>query len=487
LNRAIRAALSRKTEARKIWLSSMPKMDPLGHILVLTDTGSSLTDVRVQIPFGAMHARGLIDGYSVWHEGKFIFSTSPDPTVRPFDAIWVQRELRAEAVVALKMLGQPFAYDLDDNLLSPPSYRPAFPTEFQQMVRNLLYSCTVLSCSTARLAQELEQSALSTVRDKAVVTPNLTRNLPAFSPAGAPRSVVWISSDNLPLTASALPVLKAIRDFCLNHQMRLVCVGEQPHDLFIESMLNVQHVGPVSYGAYLSLLQSFAPSIMVCPLETEGDSVTQSFVNGKSDIKILEAIASGLIGVFSRAAPYQDSDLPDAILADNTYSGWYEGMTQAWHLCNQGRPAPQLPETRRAATLGVRPWFEALSRARLPSPLPARAFRDAVMIVRGRHPRQRLSEAEFDEAFYVQAHPDVRSAIERGEISSAYAHYEGEGFAENRQGRLGDPVGPGNSQLWANFLHTIGDLRGNMERRQEITERLKAQRAARIRLRRGLL
>jgi hypothetical protein len=190
--------------------------------------------------------------------------------------------------------------------------------------------------------------------------------------------------------------------------------------------------------------------------------------------------------VFSRAAPYQDSDLPAPIMTENTYAGWYEGMTRAWQLCNEGRLAPALPETRRAATLGVRPWFEALRRARLDNPLPAKAFRSAVMIIRGRHARQRLSDAEFDEAFYLRAHPDVRAAIARGEVASAYAHYDSEGFAENRQGRPGDPVGLGDNQLWANFLQTISDIRGSLEIRQEMTERLKAQRAARIRLRRGL-
>jgi hypothetical protein len=47
-------------------------------------------------------------------------------------------------------------------------------------------------------------------------------------------------------------------------------------------------------------------------------------------------------------------------------------------------------------------------------------------------------------------------------------------------------VGLGDNQLWANFLQTISDIRGSLEIRQEMTERLKAQRAARIRLRRGL-
>ena len=434
-----------------------------------------------------MHGCGLISGYSVWNEGGFVFSTSVDHAAVAFDSIWVQREIGAETIIALKSLERKFVYDIDDNLLISPSYRPSFSIEYQQMVRNLLFSCTVLSVSTPRLARELQRSYVSPVVDKALVTPSLARHGSTVSPVGTPRSILWTSSDSHALTTSAQPVMKAIRDFCLNRKARLVCIGSCPPDLFVESDLVIQHVRHVSYGAYLSLLQSFAPSIMVCPLETDGDEPTQSFITGKSDIKMLEAIICGLIGVFSRVVPYQDTDLPEAILTENTYSGWYEALTRAWTLSEQERPGPKLPETRSATSPGIRPWFEAIRRARLESPLPGQAFRDAVMMVRGRYNGRLLSEVEFDESFYMATYPDVRAAIEKGDVSSAYAHYKKYGFAEHRQARPGDAAGRYDDQLWANLLQTIGDLKGTLEMRREMTEQLKTRREARINLRRMLL
>jgi len=72
-------------------------------------------------------------------------------------------------------MGRPFIYDIDDNLLASPSCRPAFSIEWVQTVRNLIWSCSFLSCSTARLGQLLNAEAMTQVIDKVIVTPNLLR------------------------------------------------------------------------------------------------------------------------------------------------------------------------------------------------------------------------------------------------------------------------------------------------------------------------
>ena len=487
LVKAISQARLRKTARRRAWTSQLPAAPRVGHVLVISECGENLRELRVDIPFTALHGRGLIDGYSVWQNGKFIFSSSSDPNNVAFDAIWVQREISPVSMVVLMLLARPFIYDIDDNLLASPAYRPAFSIAQQQSVRHLLHSCAVLSCSTARLGRELQRGALIQVIGKAFVTPNLARAGPRRRPVGPPHSLIWVASDSLPLTESALPILTAIRDFCINQALRIICIGVAPPDIFVEADVSVHHVGPVPYSAYLPLLESYAPAILACPLETNGDLSTQRFVDSKSDIKMLEALSSGLIGVFSQAAPYLESNLPGAILTENSYAAWYEALTQARTLCQSDRFRAEIPDDRSASSVGLQPWFDALTRARLETPLPASAFRHAIATMQSRYGRRQLTEIEFDAAFYSDSYKDVRAALDRGEVQSAYEHYVRDGFSEGRRGHPEESNGEHRDDIWANLMQTMGDLGAAIEMRRQATERLKARRAARITMRREML
>lgn len=485
LTTALDRALRARADRRRRWHGRLPATDRLGHVLVLSDMGANLRELRVEIPFGALHGRGLIAGYSIWSGDGFVFSTTGDPSRQQFHAIWVQREIPPAAAMALHILARPFVYDIDDNLLASPAYRPPFTIERQQTTRNLIWSCHVLSCSTARLAQALQGPALGILAGKTVVTPSLLRDQPAPRPVGAPRFLVWASSDTPALTRSHLAVCKAVRDFCLAQGLALVCIGAEPPPLLAEADLEIEHITSVPYGSYLSLLRSFAPAILVCPLETDGDPDTQAFVDSKSDIKILEALAAGLVGVFSRSVPYQDSELPGAVLCENTYAGWFEGLRDALRQCQCDTAPSPVPDERCAAMLGVLPWFDALNRARLPDPLPAAALNDALRMLRARYGRRPLSEIEFDAPFYVRQYPDVQGAIDRGGVASAFAHYEADGYREGRLGRRGDVVEPHNEQVWVNLVNTLGDLRHTVDLRAQEIALLKARRATRLRLRQG--
>jgi hypothetical protein len=482
---ALDAALRRRADRRRRWYAGSPREDRLGHVLVMTDESVNMRELRVDIPFAAMHRHLLIAGYSIWSKNEFTFSTGSRPARQDFHAIWVQRNARPAEAIALRSLNRPFAYDLDDNLLTSPAYRQPFSIELQQTVRNLLWSCAVLSCSTARLAQKLQRPALEHLIGKVVVTPNLLREPPGPRPVGSPRVLLWASSDTPALTHSHLAVCKALRDFCLTHQLTLVFLGAAPPDLLVESDVPIEHIGAASYGSYQTLVRSFAPAIMACPLETDCDEATRDFIDSKSDIKILEAFAAGVVGVFSRAPPYQDTDLPGAILCENTYAGWFEGLSTALRQCTRDTTPATLPPERYASPIGVRPWFEALQRVQLTEPLPASAFRDAVRMMRARYGRRLLSELEFDGAFYLSTYPDVQDAIEEGNVASPFAHYERNGFREGRLGRPDDIVEPHNEEVWSNLGNTLSDLRQSVDSQAQRLDALKTRRAARLRLRKS--
>ncbi len=483
LRSALAEALDRHEARRRSWHAQRPATPGIGHILVLSDEGDNLQDLRIKIPFAALHARGQIAGYSIWSRGKFSFSTSANPTALAFNAVWVQRHIDPEISLALSIMRRPFVYDLDDNLLTSPTYRERFSLESVQTVRYMVRACTVLSCSTARLAQLVQKATAEFVIDKAVVTPNLIREQIGPRKPGAARAVVWCSTDTPALTQSRIPVLKAIRDFCLAYELKLVCIGASPADLLTESGIEIEHVTAMPYGEYLFFLRSLSPAILVCPLETDADPATLDFVNAKSDIKILEALTTGLIGVFSRAPPYQDTDLPTSILCENNYKAWFEGLMAAWQMSAQTIGAGSVPDRRIAGSLGAEPWREALGRAAMTEPLPYQDFESALMLLRGRLGRRLLSQPEFDHEFYLTQYPDVRREVADGNLHNPYIHYRDHGFGEGRRGRSDDQTGPHNQQFWANLTHTIGDLRATVEARSLQIDTLRARRRTRIGLR----
>ena len=188
---------------------------------------------------------------------------------------------------------------------------------------------------------------------KAVVTPNLALGPAAPRPSGPPGAVVWVSSDMPALTVSTAPVLKALRDFCLACDLTLVCVGHTPPVLITESGVRVRRLPMQRYADYLRLLSSLAPAILFCPLETHADPATQNFIDGKSDIKMLECLATGLVGAFSAAAPFADSTLRAGALCDNTYQSWYDGLCMARETLIAGSEEPAIPDDRQIGRRGA--------------------------------------------------------------------------------------------------------------------------------------
>ncbi|MBP2294366.1 hypothetical protein [Azospirillum rugosum] len=454
----------------------------LGHALVLSDEPENLQELRLHAPFGELYRQGEIGGYTVVSRNRVVMSTLNDPEATPVDAIWLQRRPSSATVLALHAIDRPYLLDLDDHLLVSPTYRAAFPPEHMQMGRMLVRQCAVLSCSTARLAAQLGRYAAADVVSKAIVTPNLAQGAAAPRPSGPPTAVVWVSSDMPALSVSTIPVLRALRDFCLAFDLDLVCVGHTPPTLLTESDVRIRKLPLQRYADYLRLLSSQAPAILFCPLETHADPATQDFIDGKSDIKMLECLATGLVGVFSAAAPFADSTLRAGPVCDNTYESWYDGLCEARETLLAGGGDPAIPDDRQIGRRGLAPWLEALRAARLDAPFPLRMLKDAYVFVYNHLTRRMLTKDEFDEAAYLESNKDVDRAVRNGTFQSAYEHYKLYGFFESQIGHRAHGVGGEESdsmQLFANLLGTLSDLRTTTDNRAPQIEHLKAARAAR--------
>ncbi len=291
--------------------------------------------------------------------------------------------------------------------------------------------------------------------------------------------MVWASSDAPALAGSRPEVERAVRDFCAAHGLPLLCIGAPPPAVLAESGLEVTHIPLLSYPAYLARLRGVSPGILVAPLETGADPATQDFVDGKSDVKVIEARRTGLVGVFSRALPYLDSDLGPDVLCDNTYEAWIDGLERARLLCLRRPEATGWPDARDPETLGPWPWAEAIGRARLDRPASAREVTDAGAYVRGQAETLLTAPEQFDEEDYLRRHEDVRAAVAAGIVASGYRHYLQSGFREGRVARrLLDPA----AAWWSRLLATVSRVEAEAQARDAEIEGLRQRLALRRRL-----
>lgn len=477
---ALLEGLEQAIHARNAAPAARPRTAGLTQVLVLTEQHSNMRGVRVDVPLGGLLAEGRIAGYAMWGKGRLGFSTRTGEADPAFDAIWVQRDLPPDMALALGSLGLPYLLDIDDNLLVSPAYRAPFSPEQLQATRSLVRGCTAMTTSNDRLAGLLQDYAHTTLVDRAITCRNLATEQPPWIAPGEPTCIVWASSDTPALTGAYVGIVRAIRDFCLAHGLKLVCIGAPPPGLIRESAAVVEHLGMMPYAAYLDRLRGLAPGILVAPLDTGADPVTQDFIDGKSDIKVLEAMTTGLVGVFSDARAYRDTDLPVPIRCPNDHAGWLAGLDQARRLCLDGTPRNPIPDDRMASGIGLQSWADALDRVRLRHPMRLSQLQHALSLTRSNLMRRLLPLEEFDADWYVATNRDVGEAVAAGQIT-AYEHYAGFGFIEKRPGHPEDSARPEADEFWAVVLNTLSDVRQSLDDRAAKIDAIRAWRRRRSR------
>jgi hypothetical protein len=246
----------------------------------------------------------------------------------------------------------------------------------KEVIRDFIKQCRVLVVTSIRLGQLLERYVGTPLKDKIVVCPNALEFPAGLKPPTPPKGLLLVSSEAVALVDSQAEVLSAVAQFSEQHHLPIYYFG--PRNRLIESLFStVSAFGLVGFWQYHTILTSIPQMIGLAPLETQGDQKTLDFVNGKSDIKMLDFGGLGHPAVYSRAAPYVDTDIQAGLVVENRAEDWRDALEKIYSRLWKALDAEQaeIMKARNMDRIAGICWVEALRRSRLPNPLTGREIR----------------------------------------------------------------------------------------------------------------
>jgi len=312
-----RVITKQRQKARKIGTLSgltLNNRDNRPCVLVISDEYENLLNLRVRIPFDAMHKAGRIKGYHVLLNGEIVHSAGNLDEIRLIDAIWVQRAPRFNPQSLIDTFGGRFVYDIDDNLLSSPVYRPQCTVEYATLIGSLLREAGTVTTTNARLTSSLQRLSGVQIEHKTVIAPNVTDKVELLHREGQPEGLLITCSDYLPLTKSMKSFKGAVQTFSRAKQLPIIYIGPGVND-FSGFDAPVHSTGMLRYEQYRDYIRQHK-LMAVAALEGHADKQTQDFINSKSDIKMVEFGSTGVPAVYADVAPYRETPLCAGPLAD---------------------------------------------------------------------------------------------------------------------------------------------------------------------------
>lgn len=334
-------------------------------VLAVTRDTAFLRSLRVSMPLTNLKRQGLIQDF---------FVTSPSlfdvPDDMSFDVVWLQRPTNRFLVEHLeKRIGSRYLVDLDDLLMGTPSYAKKRLFNGDVLVE-AIQRCQVLTVTSIRLAGLIEKYAGMSIMDKTVLCPNGFEFAFGLREPSQPSGILLASSDSLAMTTSKESFCLALEKFSKKHCLPVCYFGDEDPTLRGQ-LSNIVFMGKLGFWHYHALLASFPPMIGLAPLETTADAATLDFINGKSDVKMVDFGGFGHPSVYSNATPYTDTDLTAGVVVENSEKGWLGGLTTVfedeWRRLDQDQQG--ILRKRNMNKLAAECWHAALLKARLPEPV----------------------------------------------------------------------------------------------------------------------
>jgi hypothetical protein len=222
----------------------------------------------------------------------------------------------------------------------------------------------------------LERYTQLPLAEKTVVCPNGFEFSRSLRPPQVPAGIWWTSSDAAALTTSRESVIKAIARFARKNDLTLYSSGLLDDEIK-SAFGKIIDLGMVSYWHHKAVAASLPAMIGVAPLETQADRDTLNFINGKSDVKMVEFGGFGHPGVYSQAPPYADTDLETGVLVENTEDAWLDGLEgifrQGWQ--QTGKEQKHIIQLRHMDRLTRECWSQAIDPVILARPISGKELK----------------------------------------------------------------------------------------------------------------
>jgi hypothetical protein len=323
----------------------------------------------MEMPLLNLKRNGLINDFFVADSYE-----TDIPNDALFNVLWLQRVNNMHLIRHLSnIVNDQFLFDLDDLLIAPRSYGDDSYLDYRVPVIQALNDCQVLTVTSRRLCSLLERHTQLHLAPKARVCPNGFEFSRLLRTPQMPAGILWASSDVAALTTSREPVVQAIARFARDVNLPIYCSGTLDDDIKSTFWKTID-LGMLSYWHHKAVFASLPAMIGVAPLETQADQDTLDFVNGKSDVKMVEFGGLGHPGVYSQAPPYADTDLHTGVLVPNTESAWLDGLDavyrQGWQRAAQEQE--HIIQLRHMDRLSRENWLPALEAVVLKHPVSGR-------------------------------------------------------------------------------------------------------------------
>jgi hypothetical protein len=245
-----------------------------------------------------------------------------------FDVLVVHRNPSERQLAWLLRSELPFLYDIDDLLLSKAAGLRGRRAREQEAIRWCLNHAQLVTSPSCHLLARLADRVGKQLAIRAVYLPNSgLRRSAGREPVDLPK-LLWVSShghDYDEFKEVAEGVAAAAR--VIGTEVFLVGRFARAVTGILTGAQHLPWIEPQQFPSFLSE-NSF---IAAAPMPVDLASEPQEFVDCKSDIKAAQYSSLGIVGLYSPALPYRESDLRCRLAAGNSATDWERGIMQLAH------------------------------------------------------------------------------------------------------------------------------------------------------------
>lgn len=272
---------------------------------------SFIGEVRIKPYLNALLGRGIIADYQV--ADRAMTAIGPAGPYN-FTHIWCQRNISTRQYSFLKSYQHvPIIYELDDLLTSVPAFVASTKRKALARIQWGLQRAKAVTVASETLKHHVNEDAGSIAGETLVLKNGCVEATPPDRSTDR-KQLIWTSIDGSFFLRENPTFVKGLANVLRRTNYEVILVGR-----FDRGVLNAfepsRHIRYLDFASYRGYLRTLSGALAIAPLPSRLPRNAQRYFDAKSDIKLVDYLSCGIIPVFSRAMPYETSDLFLPLLA----------------------------------------------------------------------------------------------------------------------------------------------------------------------------